>query len=87
MKTQLDIRSMLIGILLTICCFLVLGAARSSNPALNARFQLVAPGQGGNMFIIDTASGQVWERTPGGFDDATNFRKPKIADKPVEENN
>ena len=54
MKAQLGFRSMLICILLIICCFLVLGAAGNSNPALNARFQLVAPGQGGNAYIIDT---------------------------------
>ena len=86
MKFQLDIRSMLIGIVLTICCFLVSGAARSSNPYLNARFQLTAAGQNGNAYIIDTTTGQVWERYPGNDQNAINFRKPKIENTPTEEN-
>ena len=86
MKTQLDIRSMLIGILLTICCIFALGAARSTNPALNARFQLVCPGEGSNAFVIDTSTGQVWAKYSGNRN-TNNFLTPKIGNTVTEENN
>ncbi len=80
MKTSMDFRSLLIGILLTLCILFVLGSARATNPNLNARFQLALPGEGSNAFVIDTTTGQVWERHAFGGDQGTDFRKPKLND-------
>ena len=78
MKTQIDTKSMLIGILLTLCCIFALGATTSTNSNSNARFQLAAPGEGNNAYIIDTTTGEVWEKYPVNTQKSVDFRRPKI---------
>jgi len=64
MKLHLDLKSMLIGALLLLCIFLAMGASTRTNSAVPAQFQLALPGEGSNAFIINTATGQVWENIP-----------------------
>ena len=78
MKKQLDIKSMLIGILLSLCCVFALGATTSTNSNPNGRFQLATPGEGNNVYIIDTTTGEVWEKYPVGTQKSIDFRMPKI---------
>ncbi len=86
MKTSLDLRSVFIAILLTLCILFVLGFAQTSNPDSNARFQLALPAEGNNAFVIDTATGKVWERYPVSGPEAAIFRKAKLTDVLVNEN-
>ncbi len=59
MKHQIDLKSLLIGILLTICVFMVIGASQSSFPPNFGRYQLVA---GDNVaYVIDGQMGRVWK--------------------------
>ncbi len=58
MKSYVDIKSFIIGILVTVCIALVMGSVSSSGVLPYGRFQLVI--RENNEFVIDTASGQVW---------------------------
>lgn len=59
MKTGLDFKSMLIGVLLAACVSLLAGAARESGtgPVVD-RFQLRL--NENQVFVIDSVTGQVW---------------------------
>ncbi len=85
MKTQLDLRSMLIGILMTVCFTFAIGASRSDSSTSRGRFQLCLPGEGSHAYVIDTTTGEVWSKLPIDIEDANNalenaknFRKPKL---------
>lgn len=86
MKTSMDFRSLLIGILLALCILFLLGSARATIPNSNARFQLALPGEGSNALVIDTTTGQVWERHPFGGDQGAKFRESKLDDALVHKN-
>jgi hypothetical protein len=63
MNKQIDIKSVVIGILITVCIVLAMGAGRSPMPAMFGRFQLAAAD--GQAYIIDTDTGRVWMRSSG----------------------
>ena len=63
MNMQIDVKSVVIGILITVCIVLAIGAGRSSMPAMFGRFQLVAVED--QAYIIDTDTGQAWIRSSG----------------------
>ena len=60
MKTQIDIKSALLGMMIGGLAILAIGAATSSSET--GRFQ-VSSGQG-NAIIVDTQTGQAWGYTP-----------------------
>ena len=57
MKAMFDIRSFLIGAVLTVFVLLALGASLNSSPQVD-RFRFGASAN--HVFVIDTATGQVW---------------------------
>ena len=75
MKTQIDIKSALIGLLAGIAAMLATGAS-SSSPTVG-RFQV--GGTASQGFVVDTVTGQVWTRfTPSGSGSSDNdFALPK----------
>ncbi len=78
MAKSIDLKSLLIGGLVALLVLCVLGAAprlRPSNPI--GRFALVASHDSrGEVFLLDTATGQVWPRYVNGRTDA--FFAPKL---------
>jgi hypothetical protein len=77
MKARLNITSLVIGALIMLCIVLTVGASNRTSSTVNGRYQLALPGEGSNAYIIDTTTGQIWEKypTPGGS--VTTFRQPK----------
>ena len=78
MNTRLDVKSLVIGALIMLCITLTIGASSRTSSAPAARFQLALPGEGSSAYVIDTTTGQVWEKHPTGGDNAIPFRQPKI---------
>jgi len=60
MKTQIDIKSVLCGVVIGVLAVFAIGAATSSNE--NGKYQ-VSAGQGCSV-IIDTRTGQAWGYYP-----------------------
>ncbi len=77
MNARLDVKSLVIGALIMLCITLTIGASSRTSPAANARFQLALPGEGSNAYVIDTATGMVWEKYPTPGNSATTFRQSK----------
>lgn len=59
MDRQIDIKSFIIGILVTVCIVLAMGAARSMVSGTNGRFEIVV--RDNHAYVLDTADGRVWE--------------------------
>jgi len=73
---KIDVKSLIIGVLLTAVVFLALGAAHSTGSHPCIRY-LVEASQN-NAYVIDTTTGQVWSRTGTGsreFHEAKNLAK------------
>ena len=60
MKT-IDTKSLLIGLLLGVCILLVLGAGTGKQADIG-RYQVACPDNQTTCFVIDTTTGQVWQR-------------------------
>ena len=79
MNKQTDMKSVIIGILITVCIVLAMGAGRTSMPTIFGRFQLVAAEN--NAYVIDTDTGQVWIRSSGRQEFcASKIQQESIAD-------
>lgn len=78
MKTMFDIRSVLIGAVLAVFLLLALGASLNSSPQVD-RFRFGASGS--HVFVIDTATGQVWGKyvTPRRDMTSQEFMGPKLS--------
>ena len=61
MKT-IDTKSLLIGLLFGVCILLALGAAGEKQSDDVGRYQIACPGDLNACFIIDTKTGQVWQK-------------------------
>ena len=72
MNKQIDIKSVVIGILITVCIVLAMGAGRSTMPTVLGRFQLMAVE--GQAYVIDSGTGQVWIR----LNKLQEFCEPKV---------
>jgi len=76
MKTKIDIKSALIGLLLGIVATVAIAAA--SSPSQVGRYQISGAGSFG--LVLDTATGQVWTMffsSSGGRNDGEAFYQPK----------
>jgi hypothetical protein len=77
MQTRMNVRTLILGIILGGCLTASLGAVDNSSPS-SGRFAIAT--NEGHVFVLDTITGQVWERftppTPGG--DSNGFYYPKI---------
>jgi len=78
MKTQIDIKSALIGLLAGIAAMLALGASSSTHTV--GRYQV--GGTASQALVVDTATGQVWTMfTPSGSGSSDHdFALPKVQD-------
>lgn len=76
MKTKIDIKSALLGLLAGIAAMLATGASSSSHTV--GRYQV--GGTASQGFVIDTVTGQVWTRfTPSESGSSDNdFALPKL---------
>jgi hypothetical protein len=75
MKFTIDGRSFLLGAALTLVCTLVLGAA-SPQTTQAGRYQINS--NPGTVYLVDTVTGQVWERYVSKIQEDADFKKPKI---------
>jgi hypothetical protein len=78
MKTLFDLRSFLIGATLTVFVLLAFGASLNHSPQVD-RFRFGATGS--YVFVIDTATGQVWGKYVTPRQDLTNqeFMSPQLS--------
>ncbi len=77
MKTAYDLKSFLVGAVLTALAVFTLGATRDESPQVG-RFR--AETNRNHVFVIDTVTGQVWEKYVKSTGGATseNFTEPKL---------
>ena len=78
MKGTLDLRSVLTGAVLAVFILLTLGASLTRSPQVD-RFRFGASGN--HVFVIDTATGQVWGKyvTPRRDMTSQEFMSPKLS--------
>ena len=69
MKRVLDLKSLAVGLLLGLLLAIGIGAAQGipdrTRPLVD-RFQIES-GDGGAVYVLDTATGQVWSAGQAGF--------------------
>jgi hypothetical protein len=58
---KIDIKSLLVGMILGVCVLLALGAATGKQADIG-RYQVACPDNQSTCFVIDTTTGQVWQR-------------------------
>ncbi len=77
MKTAYDLKSFLIGVILTAFVVFTLGATKDESPQVG-RFR--AETNRNHVFVIDIVTGQVWEKCVKSTGGATseNFAEPKL---------
>ena len=75
MKTQIDIKSALFGIVVGVLVMFAIGAGTSSNPVGKYKIEASATPYGLASFVVDTQTGEVW-----GMDIKTDWHETK-ADK------
>jgi hypothetical protein len=77
MKAMFDFKSLATGVILAALVLLALGASLN-NPPQPGRFQIETTGS--HVFVIDTATGQVWGKYVIPRRDAKDeeFMKPKL---------
>lgn len=83
MKCQIDLKSLLIGILLAVCVFITMGASQPFFPHHFGRYQLMGVDREARTYVIDSHTGRVWSRIPGGY----NFRELETSTIVSAENN
>lgn len=69
---KIDIRSLIIGVFLTVVVFLALGAKPATAPHSCGRYQIEAAEH--YAYVIDTTTGRVWSKSGTG---SREFNKPK----------
>ena len=65
MQCQIELKSLLAGVLLAMCVFMALGASQSSFPAHFGRYQLVPADREARTYVIDSRAGRIWSRRSG----------------------
>lgn len=70
---KIDIKSLIIGVLITVVVLLALGASHSTGSHSCGRYQFAA-GENNYAYVIDTSTGQVWSKSGTGREE---FWKPK----------
>ena len=77
MRFQIQWKSLCLGLLLTVAGFSLLAAAnQTATPVGRFAIQI----RDGHAMVLDTSTGQVWERLviPGSGQTSTNFSQPKV---------
>ena len=87
MRTMFDPKSVLLGAMVAVVLGCAVGAGDSADPDHRAdpaisRFQINSNEQ--HAFVLDTATGQVWERylPPNQGSTSSNFTERKLDDQP-----
>ena len=77
MKVTLDIKSLLIGAVVTAVLMLAVGASRESFLRIN-RFSIVA--EDDHVFVLDSLTGQVWgmKAISAAESRSSEFSKPRV---------
>jgi len=80
MNKQIDIKSFIIGILVTICIALIMGAGQVFPSSNKGRFQLDVSNN--HAYVIDSTNGKVWEKytSDSGGDTSPDFARNKLQD-------
>ena len=78
MRKNIDVKTLAIGIFITVIVVLASGAVRNAPSGRIGRFQLVSSAVSDEAFVVDTISGQVWSSRVSS---QTKFYLPK-SDKP-----
>ena len=61
MNRQIDFKSLIIGVLVTVCITLAMGASvYQPGPAPESRFKIVA--RDNHVYVLDSTNGRVWEK-------------------------
>jgi hypothetical protein len=78
MKTMFDLRSVLIGAILAVLLLFAFGASLNNPPQVD-RFRFGASAN--HVFVIDTATGQVWGKyiTPRRDMTSQEFMSPQLS--------
>ena len=63
---KINIKSLLVGMILGVCVLLALGAATGKRADIG-RYQVACPDNQSTCFVIDTTTGQVWQRSSSGI--------------------
>ena len=79
MNRQVDLKSFIIGVLVTICITMFMGASGYNRASSGGRFQIIA--RDNHAYIIDSDNGRVWERYAPSTTGRTskNFHAEKIS--------
>jgi hypothetical protein len=82
LKHRFDMRSLGIGLVLAVAYAVLAGAAGNGAPQ-TGRFAIGT--NEGHMFVLDSATGQVWEKytAPNGGNTDSDFSAPKIKGDPA----
>ncbi len=84
MRFQIDLKSLLIGILLATCVFVAMGASQAPVPVqLVGRYQLMPVPYQAEPYIIDGDTGRVWRKKSN----MSEFAEIEISKKAAAENN
>jgi hypothetical protein len=75
---KIDIKSLLVGMILGVCVLLALGAATGKQADIG-RYQVACPDSSSACFVIDTTTGQVWQRF--GKSNGQNYGSPDLWNK------
>jgi hypothetical protein len=65
MQCQIDLKSLLAGVLLAMCVFMAFGASQSSSSPHFGRYQLVPADREARTYVIDSRAGRIWSRRSG----------------------
>jgi hypothetical protein len=66
MQCQIDLRSLVAGVLLAVCVSMTSGASQSSFPPHFGRYQLVPADREARTYVVDSRAGRIWSRRSGG---------------------
>ncbi len=76
---KIDFKSFIIGVLVTFCITLVMGAADFTSISSEGRFKIVS--RDNHVYVLDSSNGRVWERYSPSTSGRTsqNFHAEKIS--------
>ena len=86
MSKQIDFKSLVIGILITVCITLAMGASNYPGTSSAGRFQIAL--RDNHAYVLDTVNGRVWERyLPSSQGRTSNsFHAEKLSDDATDSN-
>ncbi len=79
MSKQVDLKSFIIGVLVTFCITLVMGSAGLPINSSDGRFEIIA--RDNHVYVLDSTNGRVWESFSPSASGRTsqNFHAEKLS--------